>query len=199
MGRSAGGIVDVVSETRSHSRDTGDFGAIHHRGHGGHEGPERCRGGRVRPQKSLNCSIAADAAAATEEFNYMELTGGCLCGGTRYELKGEPFSLGDCHCIDCRRSAGAPVVTWGSVYRKDLRLTRGEPRKIQHAGRIRSFAACCGTHLFFEETNDSETVDVTIASLDDPAPFAPQKVIWLEDKLPWVKLDETLPHFQKGS
>jgi hypothetical protein len=143
--------------------------------------------------------IAADTAAATEEVNYVELTGGCLCGGTRYELTSAPFSLGDCHCIDCRRSAGAPVVTWGSVYRKDLRMIRGEPRKIRHAGRIRSFAACCGTHLFFEETNDSETIDVTIASLDDPTPFAPQKVIWLEDKLPWVRLDESLPHFQKGS
>ena len=143
--------------------------------------------------------IAADTVAATEEVNYMELTGGCLCGGTRYELKGAPFSFGDCHCIDCRRSAGAAVVTWGSVYRKDLRLTRGEPRKVQYAGRIRSFAACCGTHLFIEDTNDSETIDVTIASLDDPAPFAPQKVIWLEDKLPWVKLDESLPPFQRGS
>jgi hypothetical protein len=38
-------------------------------------------------------------------------------------------------------------------------------------------------------------IDVTIASLDDPAPFAPQKAIWLEDKLPWVKLDESLPSF----
>jgi len=53
--------------------------------------------------------------------------------------------------------------------------------------------------LFFEETNDSETVDVTIASLDDPAPFASEKVIWLEDKLPWVILDESLPHLEKGS
>ena len=140
-----------------------------------------------------NLKLKVDVAAN------MELTGGCLCGGTRYELKSEPFSLGDCHCIDCRRSAGAPVVTWGSVYRKDLRMIRGEPRKIRHAGRIRSFAACCGTPLFFEETNDSETVDVTIASLDDPAAFPPEKVIWLEDKLPWVKLDNLLPHFQKSS
>jgi len=52
-------------------------------------------------------------------------------------------------------------------------------------------------HLFFEDTKDSEMIDVTIASLDDPAPFAPQKTIWLEDKLPWVKLDESLPSFQK--
>jgi hypothetical protein len=90
-------------------------------------------------------------------------------------------------------------VTWGSVLREDLVVTKGEPRKIAHANRIRSFAACCGTHLFFEATKDSETIDVTIASLDDPAPFAPQKVIWLEDKLPWVVLDESLPSFPKSS
>ena len=113
-------------------------------------------------------------------------------------LKNRPFSLGDCHCIDCRRSAGAPYVTWGSVRREDLRVTKGEPRKIAHANRIRSFAACCGTHLFFEERIDSGTVDVTIASLDDPAPFAPEKTIWLDDKLPWVTIDNSLPQFQKA-
>jgi hypothetical protein len=129
----------------------------------------------------------------------MEIAGGCLCGGTRYLLKRAPFSLGDCHCIDCRRSGGAPCVTWGSVGREDLVMTRGEPRKVAHAGRIRSFAACCGTHLFFEESSDSDTIDVTIASLDDPAPFAPQKVIWLEDKLPWVVIDDSLPSFARSS
>ena len=114
-------------------------------------------------------------------------------------LKSPPFSLGDCHCIDCRRSAGAPHVNWGSVPREDLVVTKGEPRKIAYANRIRSFAACCGTHLFFEDAKDSETIDVTIASLDDPAPFAPQKTIWLEDKLPWVTIDESLPSFPKSS
>jgi len=74
-----------------------------------------------------------------------------------------------------------------------------EPRKVAQAGRIRSFAACCGTHLFFEENSDSETIDITIASLDDPAPFAPQKVIWLEDKLPWVVIDQSLPSFPRSS
>jgi hypothetical protein len=127
----------------------------------------------------------------------MEITGGCVCGGTRYVLRSRPLALVDCHCIDCRRSAGALCVTWGSVPREDLRMTKGEPRKIAHANRIRSFAACCGTHLFFEDSRDSNAIHVTIASLDDPTPFAPQKAIWLEDnKLPWVKLDESLPSFQ---
>ena len=30
------------------------------------------------------------------------------------------IALVDCHCIDCRRSAGAPYVQWGSVPREDL-------------------------------------------------------------------------------
>jgi len=112
-------------------------------------------------------------------------------------LKSRPIALVDCHCIDCRRSAGAPYVQWGSVPRKDLVVTKGEPRKIAYANRIRSFAACCGTHLFFEDNKDSDAIDVTIASLDDPMPFAPQKAIWLEDKLPWVTIDESLPSFPK--
>ena len=127
----------------------------------------------------------------------MEFTGGCVCGGTRYVLKSRPVALIDCHCIDCRRSVGAPYVTWGSVRREDLVVIKSEPRKIAHANRIRSFAACCGTHLFFEDTKDSEMIDVTIASLDDPTPFAPQRVIFLEDKLPWVVVDESLPSFPK--
>ena len=77
----------------------------------------------------------------------MEFTGGCVCGGTRYVLKSRPVALVDCHCIDCRRSAGAPYVQWGSVPRKDLVLTKGEPRKI----RVResdSFVCCVLRHAF---------------------------------------------------
>jgi hypothetical protein len=83
------------------------------------------------------------------------------------------------------------------VPRKDLVLTKGEPRKIAHANRLRSFAACCGTHLFFEDSKGSDTIDFTIASLDDPTPFAPQKAIFVEDKLPWVVIDESMPSFER--
>jgi hypothetical protein len=126
------------------------------------------------------------------------IEGGCLCGGTRYVLEEAPTTLNDCHCIDCRRSSGAPFVTWGTVPRNRVKLLRGEVRNIPHANRVRSFAACCGTHLFFADTPDSETIDVTIASLDDPAPFAPTFTIWTEDRLPWVVLDEHRPAFRRS-
>ena len=127
------------------------------------------------------------------------IEGGCLCGGLRYRLGKQPTGRNDCHCIDCRRSSGAPFVTWGSVDRDQLVIAKGEVRKIPHAGRVRSFAACCGTHVFFEEAPDSKTVDVTIASLDDPTPFAPQIAIWTEDRLPWAAIDPNRPHFTRSA
>lgn len=128
-----------------------------------------------------------------------DLSGGCLCGGTRYRLLAAPTSLGDCHCIDCRRASGAPYVTWGTVPRDQVQITSGQVRRVPHAGRVRSFAACCGTPLFFEDAPDSATIDVTIASLDDPRPFGPRKAIWTEDRLPWVPLDPALPAHRQSS
>ena len=139
-----------------------------------------CRAGRIRwPMKTA-------------------IEGGCVCGGFRYRLGETPTQTNDCHCIDCRRSSGAPFVTWGSVDRDQLTVLGGELRKILHAGRVRSFASCCGTHLLFEDAPDAATVDVAIATLDDPVPFPPEISIWTEDKLPWVSLDETRPSFKRS-
>ena len=72
----------------------------------------------------------------------LPITGGCLCSKVRYEILHAPRSLLDCHCIDCRRSSGAPYVSWGTVDRKHFGLQRGKLRQIPFAGRLRSFAPC---------------------------------------------------------
>lgn len=127
------------------------------------------------------------------------LEGGCLCGKTRYRVTVAPTQLGDCHCVDCRRGSAAAFVTWGTVPRGAVDLMRGDLRVVPHAGRVRSFAACCGTPLFFAEREDSALVDFTVCSLDEPGPWAPRKAIWTEDTLPWVKLDPTRPAHRQGS
>ena len=129
----------------------------------------------------------------------MALHGGCLCGATRYVIEAEPFGIGNCHCIDCQRASAAPFVNWGSVPRTSVRLEKGSLRKIEYAGRIRSFASCCGTPLFFEESPVAEELDVTIVSLDDPARYPPAKNIWIEDQQPWVQLDPRIPAFRRSS
>ena len=129
----------------------------------------------------------------------MEFSGGCLCGATRYVLRSRPYGLGNCHCVDCQRASGAPFVTWGSVPQDDLRLLAGSPRKVRHAGRVRTFAGCCGTPLFFAESAHATEVDIAIATLDSPHDFPPEKNIWTEDRLPWVALDAALPSFPQSS
>jgi hypothetical protein len=49
-----------------------------------------------------------------------------------------------------------------------------------------------------QDEMSSERMDVTVASLDDPNTFPPEAAIWTEDKLPWVKLDPSLPAFGRS-
>ncbi len=128
-----------------------------------------------------------------------KIEGGCLCGGVRYRLLEAPQRLNDCHCIDCRRASGAPYVTWGSVKTEHFQLLSGELRKVHYADRFRYFASCCGTQISFRDREDSEWIDVTICSLDDPGPFPPEKTIWVEDKLRWATSNPFRPTFRQGS
>ena len=50
------------------------------------------------------------------------LTGGCFCGAIRYEARGTPFDETNCHCSICRRTPGAPFVTWFSPRSSDFRI-----------------------------------------------------------------------------
>ncbi|MGI8891270.1 MAG: GFA family protein [Chthoniobacterales bacterium] len=128
----------------------------------------------------------------------MSVEGGCLCGGVRYRLRTEPAQVSDCHCIDCRRASAASFVTWGQMKSDDIELLSGNLRKVKHASRLRSFAECCGTPLFFQDDENSRAIDVTIASLDDPEKFIPQAAIWTEDRMPWSVLDPARPAYPQG-
>jgi hypothetical protein len=126
------------------------------------------------------------------------IEGGCLCGGVRYRLLSEPAKICDCHCLDCRRVSGAPFVTWGSVPSEDVEILSGNVRKVRHASRLRTFAICCGTPLFFQDDESAESIDVTIASLDHPEEYPPDATIWTEDRLPWAILDPSRPTYPRS-
>ncbi len=122
-----------------------------------------------------------------------------MCGKTRYRITAAPLSLADCHCVDCRRASAAAFVTWGTVPREALTIVRGDVKVVAHAERLRSFAACCGTPLFFADDAEAPMVEFTVASLDDPAPFGPTRAIWMEDRLPWVVVDPRLAVYRRES
>jgi len=128
------------------------------------------------------------------------LRGGCFCGRIRYEATGTPYHESNCHCSICRRTTGAPFVTWFSVPRSQFRLLCGEPTRFKSTAKAtRSFCPHCGTQLIFEHEDFLEEIGVTTCSLDDPLGLPPKSHIHTSSKLSWIKLADRLPEHQESA
>lgn len=123
------------------------------------------------------------------------IQGGCLCGAVRYAATGPPYNVTHCHCADCRRAGAAAFVTWASFRRSDFRFTAAAPRTFPWSGRLRSFCPACGTPLTFMTSPDSDEVDVTVCSFDNPDAVLPADHTWIADRLSWVHLADHLPEY----
>ncbi len=126
-------------------------------------------------------------------------TGRCHCGAIRYELRGEPRWSALCHCEDCRRHSGAPAVGWSAFPETALKLLRGEPKVYESSahGR-RHFCGDCGTGLFYYNAVDLPGIaDVQIATLDDPAAFAPMIQVQVAERIEWMPRAHELPAFER--
>ena len=125
------------------------------------------------------------------------IRGGCLCGAVRFEAAGEPYDVTHCHCVDCRRSSGAPFVTWASFRRSEFRFAGEEARGFLWAGGWRSFCPRCGTLLTFLAGPEAGEIDVTVGSFDHPEAVTPEDHTWVEDRLPWIPLADGLPAYEQ--
>lgn len=113
------------------------------------------------------------------------ITGGCQCGAIRYALSAAPEGS-VCHCRMCQKATGGLFAALASVKIADLRWTRGQPATFRSSSiAARDFCRDCGTPLAFRFIN-SDTIELTIGSLDEPAAAAPRKNFGVESRLPWI-------------
>ncbi|MCP3730737.1 GFA family protein [Sphingomonas sp. MG17] len=131
----------------------------------------------------------------------MTLTGGCHCGAIRYSLEGDPLHGGQalCHCSDCRRSAGAPMVGWAMFATNALSVTRGEAREYASSDHGRRwFCETCGTGLFYRNAqNLPGLVDIQAATLDDPDAIPAVAHIQTAERIGWMKNTHQVPEFER--
>ncbi|MEO5773823.1 MAG: GFA family protein [Sphingomicrobium sp.] len=125
-------------------------------------------------------------------------TGQCHCGAVKYEFTGEPTHQALCHCSDCRRHSGAPVVAWALLPNAQIKID-GETREYASSehGR-RHFCPTCGTGLFY--TNAvifPSATDVQFATLDDPDAVVPQAQIQTADRIGWMEKLNEMPQFKR--
>jgi hypothetical protein len=121
-------------------------------------------------------------------------TGGCLCDRIRYRATGKPTNETHCHCEICRRASGAAFVSWATFQTADFAFTKGKPARFDSSEiGFRQFCPNCGTQLTFQFRRSPQTIDVTLASLDDPGAITPVDHIWTKRQIPWIKLADGLP------
>lgn len=125
--------------------------------------------------------------------------GGCHCGAVRYEVSGEPQHVALCHCSDCRKSSGAPMVAWAAFAEEQFKLVEGEPVTFNSSGSaMRSFCPKCGSGLYYRNAEFLPgIVDIQSATLDDPDALPPGAHIQTAERLGWIENAHSLPAFER--
>lgn len=129
----------------------------------------------------------------------MKYQGGCHCGSVRYEVNGEPQHIALCHCNDCRKSAGAPMVAWAAFAEDEFTLIQGEMTTFNSSGAtLRSFCPKCGTGIAYRNAEFLPSiVDIQAATLDNPDALPAQAHIQTAERIGWMTETHSLPQFER--
>ena len=127
----------------------------------------------------------------------MTVTGGCLCGSLRYGAKVKPQISIICCCRQCQQITGSGHAAQFGLPRAEVSIT-GEPKVhllVADSGNTVSSAFCrdCGSPLFKSTSGFPDMLFFHAATLDDPASFKPQSVVWTKSKQPWDQIDPAIP------
>jgi hypothetical protein len=108
-------------------------------------------------------------------------TGGCLCGGVRYEVRGPLRDVVVCHCSRCRRTHGH-AAAYAACRWDDLVLGEAAPLRWYADGdRRRGFCARCGASLLWRAP-DRDMVSVAAGTLDPPTGLETVAHIFVADR-----------------
>jgi hypothetical protein len=108
----------------------------------------------------------------------VSVSGGCSCGAVRVEAKGEPYRVGICHCMDCRKHHGA-LFHASAIFPADAVTVTGETRSY----RRRHFCPACGSPVFGRSEDE---VEVNLGALDAPDVFKPSYELWTIRRESWL-------------
>ncbi|QKS00749.1 GFA family protein [Sphingomonas sp. CL5.1] len=127
----------------------------------------------------------------------MTTSGRCHCGAVTWRATGEPKHHAICHCDDCRRWSGAPLVGWIAFDEGEVEIA-GETRAYHSSeAATREFCAACGTGLFYRNPSALPgIVDIQSGTMDDPEAVPPGAHIMTKHRLGWTREMDKLPEFE---
>ncbi len=104
--------------------------------------------------------------------------GGCLCGGLRVTVVGEPYRVGLCHCLDCRKNHGA-LFHGSAIFPADAVTVTGDRR--DYKGRV--FCPTCGSPVYGQFGDE---IGVNLGAFDTEDAFAPTYELWAVRREGWL-------------
>jgi hypothetical protein len=116
--------------------------------------------------------------------------GGCLCGGVRYEVRGELRPVVACHCSQCRRTSGN-FVTATNCAPADLVFESEKSLRWFRSSEAaeRGFCGVCGGNLFWRPIG-GDHVSIMAGTLDAPTGLRLTKHIFVADKSDYYELND---------
>src|SRR5919198_5272264 len=118
----------------------------------------------------------------------LPLTGGCLCGGVRYEVTEPLVTAGYCHCTRCQRRTGSAAAVSALVVPGSLRITSGKDLLASFDppdGWSKVFCSACGGALWAQNPADRETISVRMGTFDGDPGITPPYRPFVADAAPW--------------
>ena len=105
-------------------------------------------------------------------------TAGCLCGAVRLTATGDPYRVGLCHCMDCRKHHGT-LFHASAVF---------PAVAVQITGQVsdydgRCFCPVCGSSVF---GRSGDEIEVNLGALDAPDQFRPTYELWTTRREAWL-------------
>lgn len=129
----------------------------------------------------------------------MNVRGGCLCGGVRYEIDGAIGAPEHCHCSMCRKAHGAAFSTNAVIESAGLTILDKAGLLTEYESspeRRKCFCRRCGSQLFIRRINRPDITVVALGTLDDDPGSRPSRHVFTKSKATWYDLDDALPRFQ---
>jgi len=130
------------------------------------------------------------------------LSGGCACGAVRYEVRGAPIFVNNCHCTLCQKQTGSTSVV--NMFFESDRLVQRSGATTRHVVKSGSGGdhpimrcAACGTAMWsFYPRLGELGAGIRAGTLDEPGAVTPDAAIFVAHKMPWVTLPDGIPQFE---
>jgi hypothetical protein len=132
----------------------------------------------------------------------LPLTGGCLCGGVRFEVTEAPVLAGYCHCTRCQRRTGSAASLSARLPPGALKIVAGEELLDAFRpedGSAKVFCSACGGALWAQSRVDPSVVSVRFGVFDSDPGIRPSYRQYVAYAVPWEPIpDDGLPRYDEA-